>query len=71
MIQDMGLTKQDLLQLTSSYDANMLALRNRTLAEGKFAWQLMTEESVRATDPATCKADLAKYCRAGAAPRKF
>eukprot|EP00662_Eupelagonemidae_sp_cell21_P023342 gene23342-34547_t len=42
MNEDMGLTKGDLLQLTASYNANMLALRNRTLSEGKFAWQLLT-----------------------------
>jgi hypothetical protein len=41
MITDMGLTKADLLQLTASYDATMLKLVNRTIAAGKFAWQLM------------------------------
>ena len=70
MNEDMGLTKAQLLQLTASYDATMAILRNRTLARGKFAWQLMTSESVRASDPATCKADLTEYCRAGAGPQQ-
>jgi len=69
MVADMGLTTADLLQLTASYTANMLALRKRTLAEGKFAWQLLTAENVRTSPPAQCKADLAKYCQAGASPQ--
>ena len=69
MIQDMGLSKEELLQLTASYEANMLALRNRTLAEGKFAWQLLTAEHVSATNPARCKSDLAKYCQHTASPQ--
>ena len=64
----MGLTKADLLQLTSSFEANMMALRNRTLQEGKFAWQLMTSERV-GSSPAKCKASLAQYCKPGAAPQ--
>ena len=64
-----GLTKSDLLQLTASFDANMLALRNRTLAAGKFAWQLMGSARVRAppvSSTTDCKADLAGYCQAEA-----
>lgn len=53
------------IRLTASFDANMMALRKRTLKEGKFAWQLMSPEHVSAT-PAGCKADLAKFCKAGA-----
>ena len=53
MIEDMGLSKDDLLQLTASYDDTMAALRKRTISEGKFAWQLMTQERVRADDPTT------------------
>ena len=69
MTEDMGLTRGDLLQLTASFGATMLALRNRTLAEGKFAWQLMGSEQVRAPPTGSttdCKADLAAYCQAGA-----
>ena len=62
MTEDMGLTKDDLLQLTASYEATMAALRKRTISEGKFAWQLMTQERVRADDPTTCAADLGGYC---------
>mmetsp|Transcript_894 Transcript_894/g.2044 ORF Transcript_894/g.2044 Transcript_894/m.2044 type:complete len:441 (-) Transcript_894:36-1358(-) len=39
--EDMGLTKTDLEQLTASYLANMAALRNATIAAGKFAWQML------------------------------
>ena len=70
MNEDMGLTKGDLLQLTASYDANMRALRNRTLAEGKYAWQLMNMVGRVRGPPkdtvAECKADLALHCQAGA-----
>jgi hypothetical protein len=68
MIEDMGLTTNDLLQLTASFNANMDALRNRTLREGKFAWQLLTYERVRA-GPALCTADLENYCKPDAAPQ--
>ena len=62
MVQDMGLSKADLLQLTASYDATMTALINRTLASNKFAWQLMGGAHVRSTVAAECMADLAAYC---------
>ena len=39
---------------------------NRTLSLGKFAWQLLGSATVRATPAATCKADLASFCRPGA-----
>jgi len=39
--EDMGLKKQDLIQLTTDYQKNMAALRNATLAAGKFAWQML------------------------------
>lgn len=68
MLQDMGLTPEDLLQLTASFTANMMALRNRTLHEGKFAWQLMTSERV-GSSPGACQASLEKYCKPGAPPQ--
>ena len=68
MIQDMGLTKADLLQLTASFEANMMALRNRTIKEGKFAWQLMTNERV-GDSPSSCRASLEKYCKPDAPPQ--
>ena len=39
--EDMGLTSEDLLQLTNSYTANMEMLSNRTLAAQKFSWQML------------------------------
>ena len=66
MTRDMGLTKGDILQLASSYEENMRVLINRTLAAGKFAWQLLGSANVRATPPAACTADLLAYCRADA-----
>jgi hypothetical protein len=68
MLDDMGLTKEDVLQLTTDFEANMMALRNRTLKEGKFAWQLMTNEKVGG-GPAGCKASLENYCKADAPPQ--
>ena len=59
-----------MLQLTSSYDATMQALINRTLAEGKFAWQLLGGAHVRPTPAAACKADLGGYCSSGALVQK-
>ena len=38
--EDMGLTSQDLEQLTTDYLKNMAALRNATLKSGKFSWQV-------------------------------
>jgi len=66
MVQDMGLSKTDLLQLSASYQATMDVLINRTLAAGKFAWQLMGQKNVRATNPGSCKADLREMCQPGA-----
>jgi hypothetical protein len=66
MLKDMGLTKVELLQLTASYDATMLELVNRTIAAGKFAWQLMGNVQVSAAPAASCKAELALHCKAGA-----
>ena len=59
--EDMGLTQQDLAQLTASYRANMAVLANRTIASGRFAWQLFDQQSVRS---ATCAADLRTLCSA-------
>ncbi len=37
----MGLTKQDLVQLAADYLKNMNALRDASLAAGKFSWQML------------------------------
>jgi hypothetical protein len=70
--EDMGLSKSDLLQLTDDYNANMDALRNATLAAGKFSWQMLwtggASNSMGSTCPtplvqhATCAQDLRSLC---------
>jgi hypothetical protein len=70
--EDMGLSKQDLVKLTSDYEANMEALRNATLAAGKFSWQMLwtgdANNSMGSTCPtplvqqATCAANLRALC---------
>ena len=72
--EDMGLTKQDLQQLTDSYHANMAVLNATLLAAGKFSWQMLwtggAPDSVGSTCPsplvrkATCAADLRALCQA-------
>jgi hypothetical protein len=77
--EDMGLTAADLAQLTASYQANMAALRDETLAAGKFAWQLLWaggpddsiatgKISTHVTKP-SCATSLRAYCNATAAPQ--
>ena len=39
--QDIGLTDQQRAHITDAYNANMDALRNATLAAGKFSWQVL------------------------------
>ena len=74
--EDMGLTANGpgLQALTAAYDANMAALRAKTLAAGKFAWQMLwtggAADSVGSTcaqplvKQATCAADLRALCSA-------
>ncbi len=73
----MGLTAADLAQLTADYDATMAELRNRTLAAGKFSWQMLwTGGAKGSTCPsplvrapaAECAADLALLCAPDAPP---
>ena len=71
---DMGLTPADLRQLTESYDANMAVLRNRTIAAGKFSWQMLwtggAADAKGSTCPSplvrngTCAANLRELCSA-------
>ena len=68
----MGLTPADLLQLTYSYNATMLALRARLLSAGKFAWQFLwtggPADAKGSTCPeplvhqATCASELRLLC---------
>ena len=72
--EDMGLTPDDLVQLTDSYRANMGALRNATLAAKRFSWQMLwtggPATNIGSTKPAplvrpsTCAADLRELCQA-------
>lgn len=71
--EDMGLTKEDFKQLTASYKTNMEALKAKTIAEGKFAWQMMwtggSPQSEGNTCPtplvkkASCASDLRELCK--------
>jgi hypothetical protein len=73
--QDMGLTQDDLDQLTASYNLNMAALKARTLAEGKFSWQMLWSGPVDQPDnyggtcpkplvqEETCAINLRSLCR--------
>jgi len=81
MTEDMGLTPQEQYAIGLSYQANMAALINKTLAAGKFAWQLFwnggspTGESGCCTRPIvekgpTCAATLRSLCKADAPPQK-
>ena len=72
--QDMGLTTPDLVQLTRDYHANMAALRNATLAAGKFAWQMLwtggADTNIGGTglgplvSQGSCAASLRSFCSA-------
>ena len=74
IVQDTGMTPNDLQTITADYYANMAALNNVTLARGKFAWQLFytggAADSVGSTGPSplvhntTCAADLRSLCSA-------
>ena len=58
--QDMGLTPADLAQLTAAYDTNMAALRNRTLATGKFSWQMLWTGGAADAKGSTCPGPLVR-----------
>jgi hypothetical protein len=77
--EDTGLTNETWGQITDAYNANMEALRVKTLEVGKFAWQLMwtggLDTSVGNTEPtaivqqANCAAMLRTQCNVTAAPQ--
>jgi len=74
--QDMGLTQDDLDQLTASFNENMAALQARTIKEGKFSWQMLWSGPVGMPDnyggtcpkplvqAETCADDLRALCAA-------
>lgn len=57
---DIGLTTADLEQLTASWTANMDALKERTLSEGKFAWQMLWTGGGADNYGGTCPTPLVK-----------
>ena len=72
IVNDTGMTKGDLTQITASYWANMAALQAETLSRGKFSWQMLwtggAADSRGSTGPgplvtaASCASDLLKLC---------
>lgn len=76
----MGLTPEQQYAIGVSYDMNMAVLRNKTLAAGKFAWQLFwnggadDSQAGCCTSPlvlkTTCETALRSLCRADAPPQK-
>lgn len=77
--EDMGLTKADLQQITDAWNANMAALKKRTLQEKKFAWQMLWTggdgAAVGNTCPQpivqqdSCAETLRQYCQADSLPQ--
>lgn len=75
--EDMGLTQDDLNQLSKDYLANMAALRAAVLKAGKFAWQMLwtggADDGIGSTCPrppvqkASCAANLRQLCNASSA----
>lgn len=76
---DTGLLMDDWARITAAYQANMDALREQTLAAGKFAWQLLwtggNSEGVGGTVPhpivaqQSCAAQLRSLCNQTAPPQ--
>jgi hypothetical protein len=75
--EDIGLTEPQVLKLTTDFRATMDKLRNKTLAEGKFAWQMLFNDEQTPDDAVaetqmfplvrnatSCAADLRRSCRA-------
>jgi len=52
------MTTQDLISITASYDANMQALQNYTMAQGKFSWQLLWTGGSPTSGGDTCPAPI-------------
>lgn len=77
--EDTGLAGAAWQQITNAYNANMEALRVKTLAAGKFAWQLMWTGGVATQKASTqpqaiiqqsnCAAELRVQCNATAPPQ--
>jgi hypothetical protein len=72
IVQDTGMTPDDLQTITDAYNANMAALKEYTLSKGKFSWQMLwTGGSATGTgstcpgplvEKASCAQDLRNLC---------
>eukprot|EP00662_Eupelagonemidae_sp_cell21_P001447 gene1447-biopygen87120 len=69
MVEDVGLTHAQLLDITIEYNATIKALYNRTLAAGKIGWQMCYGGAIYETrehkvTKANCAASLRLHCAA-------
>eukprot|EP01079_Euglenida_sp_SAG-EU17-18_P006453 gene6453-6223_t len=69
MVEDVGLTKQQLHDITSAYNATVAELYKRTLAQGKIAWQMCYGGSIFETHSQhvtkeNCAESLRRHCAA-------
>ena len=69
MVEDVGLTHAQLLDITIAYNATIKELYNRTLAAGKIGWQMCYGGSVYETSKpkvtkANCATSLRLHCAA-------
>jgi len=62
----MGLTKQDLQQITDAYNSNMRQVFDAVISRGKFSWQQFNSGgtcSYPVVTKDTCAATLRKFCQ--------
>ncbi len=74
IVQDTGMTTNDLVSITNAYNYNMEVLKNYTLQQGKFSWQMLWSggdpNGKGSTCPSplvnqnTCASDLRGLCTA-------
>ncbi len=79
IVNDTGMTTNDLVSITNDYNANMWALQNYTMQQGKFSWQLLwtggAADSKGSTCPspivnnASCAATLREMCTPASLPQ--
>eukprot|EP00759_Apiculatamorpha_spiralis_P046574 PhF_6_TR42883/c0_g1_i2/m.64969 len=77
--QDMGLTRQELVDINNAYWSNMKEVYAAVLARKKFSWQQLytgqSEKDIATTCPGplvmntTCAADLRHLCKPGGSPQ--
>ena len=60
IVNDTGMTTNDLVSITNSYNANMEALKNYTLSQGKFSWQMLWTGGSADSKGDTCPQPLVK-----------